>query len=119
MKIKIGIQIYRQAMVDIFRKYNASDTWQRVREAVIKQSKGRCEDCYEQIKKWGTVHHLSYDNWGKGNIREVMSCVYLCKKCHQKRHNRLKQEIPFWAKIDPECWGELEITIPIEEKVCL
>ena len=119
MKTIIGIQASREAMVDIFRKYMASDIWQRVREAVIRQSNGQCDDCYRQIRT-GTVHHISYENWGKGNIEEVMSCVYLCKKCNRKRHNGPgKVGVPFWAKRNEQCWGELTITTPAEEKVCL
>jgi 5-methylcytosine-specific restriction endonuclease McrA len=119
MKTIIGIQVFRQAMVDVFLKYMASDVWQGVREAVIRESNGQCVDCLRQIRE-GTVHHTSYEDWGKGNIEEVMSCIYLCKKCDRKRHNGPGSvEVPFWAKRNEQCWGELTITAPVENSVCL
>lgn len=90
----------RLEMILSFSEYMKSDDWKRVKAEVKKRAKGICADCGKFIEKGGTCHHKYYDDWGKGNSQEVLSCVYLCRRCNIKRHNNpeIKKLVPFWAK---------------------
>ncbi len=90
----------RLEMILSFTEYMESDDWKRVKAEVKKRARGICADCGKIIEKGGTCHHKHYDDWGKGNNQEVLSCVYLCRRCNIKRHNNpeIKKLVPFWAK---------------------
>jgi len=92
----------RLEMILSFSEYMKSDDWKRVKIEVKKRAEGICADCGKFIGEKGTCHHKYYDDWGKGNSQEVLSCVYLCKRCNIKRHNNpeMKKLVPFWAKRD-------------------
>ncbi|MBA7495108.1 hypothetical protein ES702_05687 [subsurface metagenome] len=98
---------YRFEMIGVFFAYNQSDDWKRVRNKVKKRDKGICVDCGKFIGDKGVCHHKHYKNWGKGNREEILSCVYLCKKCHRKKHNnqKTKEITPFWVKREPGLCG--------------
>lgn len=90
---------FRDKMIVIFQDYIKSNEWRRLRLEVIKRANGKCVDCGEDIESRGIVHHEYYDDWGKGNYEEIMSCVYLCESCHTKRHHKMDpQLVPFFAK---------------------
>lgn len=90
----------RLEMILLFSEYMESDDWKRVKAEVKKRAAGICADCGKIIEKGGNCHHKYYDDWGKGNSQEVLSCVYLCRRCNIKRHNNpeIKKLVPFWAK---------------------
>lgn len=90
----------RNIMIQTFKEYMKSEEWNRLRLEVIKKSDGKCVDCKDEIDSGGIVHHEHYDDWGKGNYEEILSCVYVCKKCHVKRHAKTDSQIvPFFAKL--------------------
>lgn len=91
-------------MVEIFRQYIASPEWQHVRDEVIRRDNYKCVECGEEYSTKGSVvHHKDYDNWGSGDIYEIMDCILLCKKCHTKAH-AVMNNVPFWAKRYPDIW---------------
>jgi len=100
-----GSSDQRFRMSQLFRDYMASDKWKRVQEEVKTRAATICMDCKRIVRKGGTAHHTSYQNWGSGGPREVMDCVWLCSRCHRIRHGRSKShhhyiEVPFFAKRD-------------------
>lgn len=91
----------RNAMYQLFQMYMSSEEWNIVKKQVKRRDKYCCVDCgKKQLKGSGAiVHHTHYDAWGSGGQEEIASCVYLCKKCHSKRHQKMDSHItPFWAK---------------------
>jgi 5-methylcytosine-specific restriction endonuclease McrA len=97
---------YREAMVGIFQEYIASEEWLLVKHKVIERDDYSCVDCQNKLPggKGGIVHHEHYDDWGKGDLAEIESCVFLCRKCHNTRHaqQEMKLKTPFWAKQSPD-----------------
>ncbi len=93
---------YRFVMAVAFLEYNASKEWAYVKQKVIERDDFTCVDCKTTCPSDdnGVIHHEHYDNWGRGDCHEIESCVFLCKKCHKKRHNKpdMKITVPFWAK---------------------
>lgn len=93
---------YRYLMAEAFHGYIASKEWGYVKQRVMERDDYRCVDCKTELPdgKGGVIHHEHYDDWGKGNYEEVLSCVYLCKKCHNNRHKQtdMKLKVPFWGK---------------------
>ena len=103
---------YRSIMRLMFEEYIASKEWKKCREKVKKNASGICAKCGEFIGDSGIAHHQDYEHWGKGNFQEVRSCLYLCKKCHNKMPH---DNVPFFAKQNfdhtyPE-WQELQDAI--------
>ena len=104
----------RFRMIKLFDEYMKSDDWKRVKIEVKKRAGGTCADCGEFIGEKGTCHHKYYDDWGKGNTQEALSCVYLCRKCNTKRHNKpeMRKLVPFWAKRNQrwDCLDDIDFT---------
>ena len=90
---------YRDVMRKAFLEYMASPEWARVRMNVLVRDRKQCQrkwsGCYGQ---GNIVHHLNYDNWGKGNVEEVMDCLLVCSPCHEKEHADGRIAVPFFAK---------------------
>lgn len=84
-------------MVDIYIKYHNSNDWKRVVDAVKNRDGNRCKKCQNANKKF-IAHHISYENWGKGNDHEIDDCELLCTKCHAEEHRGSKISVPFFAQ---------------------
>ena len=92
------IEDFREIMRIAYIEYTGSYFWQEVRQEVKSRNNSKCVDCGAETEN-GTCHHVSYKHWGKGNYEEIDDCVWLCKKCHNSRHNRnMDEPPPFWAK---------------------
>ena len=89
----------RAKMIEVFEEYFKSYEWHILRCQVIYEQKNRCKDCGILLTKGdgGTVHHCYYDYFGQGNYEEKISCVYVCRRCHRKRHAQPDMIVPFWA----------------------
>jgi 5-methylcytosine-specific restriction endonuclease McrA len=100
---------YREIMVEAFRDYIASEKWRIVKQEVMRTDNYSCADCQKKLPegRGGIVHHKHYNDWGKGNSEEIISCIFLCTKCHNGRHAKqnMKSMVPFWAKQYPETIG--------------
>ena len=97
---------FRAMIVEAFRGYIASDEWRFVKQEVTKRDNSTCVDCKKKLPggKGSIIHHEHYEDWGKGNLNEINSCVFLCKNCHNIRHAKpdMKMRVPFLAKQYPE-----------------
>ena len=94
--------LFREAMRCLFASYMASEDWQRVKRSVFERARGVCADCGANAEK-GVAHHVDYRDWGSGGPSEQRDCVWLCKQCHRKRHNRKEGhehfvKVPFFAQ---------------------
>jgi len=89
---------HRDAMVSIFEAYNISQPWKDLVIDVKQRDNDTCRNCGNLAGKGGTIHHLSYVNWGKGDKDESDDCVLLCRKCHIETHKRGDVIVPFWAQ---------------------
>lgn len=107
--------IYRDLLQDIYVLYQSSALWRDVVSAVKERDGRLCTKCGEMPKK-GVVHHLSYQNWGKGDQEEIDDCTYLCVPCHNKEHRNMTVEVPFWAnRNNPEVRLEILKAAPLGE----
>jgi len=92
--------VFRDVMVISFQMYTSSKQWKNVKDQLYKKYNMICQDCHKKIIENSICHHLSYENWGKGNYEEVLDCILLCQKCHSKRHRHPSNEdspSPFWT----------------------
>jgi len=62
-------------------EYMRSNRWREVRNKVFKMQGEKCAACNEE--KNLNIHHLTYENWGKEPLTEL---IVLCKHCHEKIH---------------------------------
>ncbi|OHD27934.1 MAG: hypothetical protein A2Y38_07265 [Spirochaetes bacterium GWB1_59_5] len=97
--------IYRALMVDIYEEYQRSYVWKELRKQVKERDKMRCRECGKEVLKYGVIHHRSYENWGKGDEREMADCVFVCKGCHNHIHKATDIYVPFWAMTSPQSVG--------------
>jgi 5-methylcytosine-specific restriction endonuclease McrA len=64
-----------------------SEQWKEVRQRVIARDR-KCVDCGSIL--YLEVHHLSYSHKGD-ELNNLNDLILLCSKCHQKRHNKMKE----------------------------
>jgi hypothetical protein len=102
-KVSPGGYAYRSLMVDVYKTYQNSHEWRLLVDHVKKRDNYCCCECGNAIAKFGTVHHKSYENWGKSDEREMFDCVYVCRGCHIRLHKSTQIEVPFWAMTSPDC----------------
>ena len=98
--IKENTSVYRDAMVAVFISYLKSKQWKEIKNIIYKKYNWECTKCLKPISaKTSICHHLSYENWGKGNYEEILDCILLCRKCHANLHSKNINTIidPFWA----------------------
>ena len=99
----VEYSIPRENIIQWYAKYQGCDAWIKLVERVKKNADNICYDCNELVVKKGVVHHTSYAFWGMGNYEEESDCVYLCNKCHRKRHRTEDDSyIPFFARMHPK-----------------
>lgn len=86
---------YREAMVSVYRIYQASEDWKRNRRETLEQASKRCQRC--EGKGIATVaHHTSYDNWANGDL-ELPELQAVSESCHNKAHHE-GIIVPFFAQ---------------------
>jgi len=66
-------------------EYIKSDAWKAIRKKALERDNYTCQDCGIHDAK--EVHHLTYDNFGKEPLEDLVS---LCRPCHGNRHERFK-----------------------------
>jgi hypothetical protein len=66
--------------------YLKTQHWYSVRNKVFKRAKYQCELCGS--KDTLNAHHKTYANLGKEKLSDI---IVLCKKCHQKFHDIVKE----------------------------
>ena len=85
-------------MTEKYRAYLLSDEWREKRDERVKIDGNRCAVC--ESKKDLNVHHLTYENIMRENVREDL--ITLCHRCHATLH-RVRNEIdPEYAKNQDE-----------------
>ena len=80
-RVEVRIVEAAEARQKVYRRYLASDAWQRRRSRVLQRAGGRCEGCGEHPAT--EVHHLTYDHVGDEFLFEL---VALCSECHRRIH---------------------------------
>jgi len=100
--IQPGAYTHRALMVEVYRVYQGSREWHELVARVKKRDKYCCWRCHNEIVKNGIIHHLKYENWGKGDKLEEDDCVLVCQGCHNHLHRSSDIEVPFWAMRTPE-----------------
>lgn len=69
----------------IYNDYLKSKQWRELRETVFKRDGYKCLLCGD---KANNSHHLSYGNMLKYGYSKRLECASLCKKCHEKIHDK-------------------------------
>ncbi len=64
-----------------YSRYLDSWRWQFRRRLVLFRDAHRCRKCGKRAVE---VHHLTYDNVGHEQLKDLLS---LCKECHKNEHN--------------------------------
>ena len=70
-----------------YSEYLRSREWQATRKRVLRWAGAHCQDCHKRAKPL-EVHHLSYARRGEELATDLIA---VCRDCHQKRHNKLKE----------------------------
>ena len=54
-----------------------------IRNLIVKQAKGKCQDCGIQVGRSGHVHHIG---GGHENYNDIDNLQLLCPSCHRHAH---------------------------------
>jgi 5-methylcytosine-specific restriction endonuclease McrA len=73
-------------MTEEYKKYLLSDEWAQLKIDLFNYRGKKCEKCGSKTKI--CVHHKTYDNIFK---EEYSDLIILCKICHEKTHQIIKQ----------------------------
>jgi hypothetical protein len=79
---------YTKVIPNFWKKYGEylkTKQWRELRETVFKRDGYKCLLCGE---KANNCHHLSYGNMLKYGYSKRLECASLCKKCHEKIHDK-------------------------------
>lgn len=87
-----------------------SDHWREFRKHVLETKGRKCEDCGVTDGVVFDVHHLTYENLGDEQLKDV---IVLCHSCHMARHpekrpNKCKHENR--AKASWESGGQVKFS---------
>ena len=88
--------IHIEEIIKFWPGYPPRQYWVEIIKTVASMHRYRCKDCLKNTELGnGHAHHLVQLKFGGTN--EISNLLWLCKKCHQKRHPHninSKKEIP-------------------------
>jgi 5-methylcytosine-specific restriction endonuclease McrA len=79
------------------RKYENTFYWAWAARLAVRRAKFSCQDCGITGRRRLHVHHIQPllgGNRMKNVLNRPDNLIVLCKKCHQKRHERLNKQKP-------------------------
>ena len=81
--------------------------WNQLRSEAGRRANWRCKECSRYVDTHGDVHHKI--PLAMGGLNEISNLVYLCRKCHLKRHS--VQSFPGTNKNpkSPKIYSEMSI----------
>lgn len=72
-----------------YKDYLKTQHWKSLRERVAKAYSYTCNNCGVNVSQGYEIHHLTYKRVGNEKMDDL---VCLCRNCHQKETERIKQQ---------------------------
>lgn len=87
-------------------KFYKSKAWMKLKEEVLKEQHYECQECLKEgrLTRADTVHHvnevkerpeLALSKYYHDENNKKLNLIGLCKRCHNKVHNRFTQKQGF------------------------